>query len=625
MCGICGFVGTGQRNIIDSMLETMAYRGPDSTGYWTDGEGVHIGHKRLSIVDIADGDQPQLNEAENLAIVFNGEIYNHKELRRLLEAKGHRFVTHHSDTEVLLHGYREWGTALTERLNGMWAFAIYDWTNKKIWLSRDRFGKKPLFFSQTGDTFVFSSELVSLLQHPAIPSAIDLLSLKKYFAYGYVPAPRSLIQGVSKLAAGHNLLFDVKTNSSRIWRYWRYEYEPDGTRANNHSETAETLVSELYKSVDLRLQADVPVGVFLSGGIDSSAVLALARTARSGQTVSTFSIGFEESSFDESRYAREVAQILGSEHTSEILSATKCISLLDTIYSRLDEPMADSSLVPSFLMCKLAARQVTVGLGGDGSDELFAGYDPFRALRGAQMYTNTIPKIFHRGIASLVGQIPVSHRNMSFDFKMKKFLSGLGFDEDIRNPIWLGALPPAQISKLFGEPLNLEEVYSEAIDAWHFCDGSDPVTRTIQFYIELYLQNDILVKMDRAGMLNSLEVRSPFLDINLVNLVRTIPTNMKFDGKTTKRILKDSLYPVLPLDVLYRPKKGFGVPIGEWFHSKKLEVSPDRFSTLFDSTTVEAIANEHTSGRADWRTFLWAHFTLERWADQINLSASANP
>ncbi len=617
MCGICGFVGAGQRNVIDAMLETMAYRGPDATGYWTDGESVHLGHKRLSIVDLADGDQPLLDENETLAIVFNGEIYNHQELRHLLEARGHRFLTHHSDTEVLLHGYREWGTSLTDYLNGMWAFAIYDKTNKQIWLSRDRFGKKPLFFSQAGDTFVFSSELTSILRHPAISSTIDPLSLKKYFAYGYIPAPRSLVKGVSKLSAGHNLLFDLRANSSRIWRYWRYTHEPDDVRAINHSETAEALVSELFKSIDLRLQADVPVGVFLSGGIDSSAVLALARTARQGRAVSTFSIGFEESSFDESHYANEVAQILGSDHYSEILSATKCISLLDSIYSRLDEPMSDSSLVPSFLMCQLAAQEVTVGLGGDGSDELFAGYDPFRALRGAQVYTNAVPNLFHGWITGLVGQIPVSHRNMSFDFKMKKFLSGLGFDESIRNPIWLGALPPARLSRLFGESLDLEEVYSEAIDAWNICDGCDPVTRTMQFYIELYLQNDILVKMDRAGMLNSLEVRSPFLDINFVDLVRTIPTAMKFDGKTTKRILKESLYPVLPLDILYRPKKGFGVPIGEWFHSEKLNVDPGRFSSFFDDKFVEEISKEHSDGRADWRTFLWAHFTLEKWADQL--------
>jgi asparagine synthase (glutamine-hydrolysing) len=618
MCGICGFVGAGQQNVIDSMLGAMAYRGPDGDGYWTDEHRVHLGHKRLAIVDLADGDQPLLSGDSALAIVFNGEIYNHKELRRSLEARGHRFLTDHSDTEVLLHGYREWGTSLTDRLNGMWAFAIFDKNNGKIWLSRDRFGKKPLFFSHVGETFVFSSELTSIIRHPAISSTIDSLSLKKYFAYGYVPAPRSLVKGVNKLCAGHNLIFDLPKNSLRVWRYWRYTPEPDDRHNSNRSETTENLISELFKSVDLRLQADVPVGVFLSGGVDSSAVLALAQAARRGLPVSTFSIGFEESSFDESRYANEVAQILGSDHYSEILSANKCVSLLDVIYNNLDEPIADSSLVPSSLMCKLAAGNITVGLGGDGSDELFAGYDPFRALSAAQTYTNVVPKLFHRGVTKLVGQTPVSHRNMSLDFKMKKFLSGLGFDENIRNPIWLGTLPPAHLSRLFGEPIDLTEIYSEAIDAWSIGDGYDAATRTIQFYIELYLQNDILVKMDRAGMMNSLEVRSPFLDINFVNLVRTIPTTMKFDGKTTKKILKESLYPVLPLDILHRPKKGFGVPIGNWFRSGQLEVNTDKFSSLFDNKVVRNLANEHSSNRADWRTFLWAHFALEKWADQLN-------
>jgi len=616
MCGICGFTGNGDQSILEAMMEAMVYRGPDAAGSWNNEEGMYLGHRRLSIVDIADGHQPMLTEDASLVLVFNGEIYNHRELRQELESHGVIFQTDHSDTEVLLHGYRKWGRSVVDRLNGMWAFALLDRPQGALWLSRDRFGKKPLYYSQRHGDFYFSSELASLCRHPAIDHEIDTTSLVSYFAHGYVPAPGSMVSGIQKLPAGHNLIYSLTDRSTRLEHYWRFEFTPHMDWVNRPQALSEALIEKLYAAVNTRMQADVPVGVFLSGGIDSSSVAALAMTASKSQNVKTYSIGFEDESFDETAYSSDMAAVLGTDHANEQLTAAGCLELLDDIYSHLDEPMADSSLIPSFLMCRLARNQTTVALGGDGADELFAGYDPFKALSPARLYSRVVPKSLHGMITNLTGKIPVSHRNMSLDFKLKKFLSGLGYESKIRNPVWLGTLPPGHLDRLFGNPMDPEIVYAEAIAAWEASGAENDIDRTLQFYVEMYLQNNILTKMDRAGMLNSLEVRSPFLDIDLVNLVRTIPAELKFNGRETKYILKKALAKVLPVEILYRRKKGFGIPIGQWFKEGSLSINPNALDGLVDTDFVKRIYAEHVAGQADWRSFLWAHFVLERWMQQ---------
>jgi len=620
MCGICGFIGGGNNRTLWAMLDAMAYRGPDDSGTWHDGQNLYLGHRRLSIVDITDGNQPMATEDDSTVVVFNGEIYNHRQLRRELEGFGYTFRTDHSDTEVLLHGYRQWGRTIVDRLNGMWAFALLDRTKGIIWLSRDRFGKKPLYYVNNSGTFAFSSELTSLSYHSAIDLQISPTSLGKYFAHGYVPAPDSLLKDVHKLPAGHNLIVDLANSTSRLEKYWRLQFAPDPFWINHQEDLGEAIVERLSAAVATRLQADVPVGVFLSGGIDSSTVAALAVTTSKSQAVRTYSIGFDQESFDESPYSNYMAAELGTQHTTNRLSVTRCIELLDDIYNRLDEPIADSSLVPSYLMCELAKQEVTVALGGDGADELFAGYDPFKALGPARLYSKFVPRTIHQAIAALAGRIPVSHQNMSWDFKLKKFLSGLGFESRIRNPVWLGTLPPGDLSKLLGQPLDTEMIYEEAIDAWNAVGAENEIDRTLQFYLELYLQNDILTKMDRASMLNSLEVRSPFLDIDFVDLVRTIPSQLKYDGRETKFILKRAFSKVLPAEILYRRKKGFGIPIGQWFQEGALSINPDALDGLVDTDFVKRIYSEHLHGVADWRSFLWAHFVLERWIQQPSFS-----
>ncbi|MGH8090479.1 MAG: asparagine synthase (glutamine-hydrolyzing), partial [Rudaea sp.] len=512
------------------MTARIAHRGPDDESFLIEADrGVYLGFRRLAILDIAGGRQPMTTADGGLTIVFNGQIYNHRELRAELEKLGARFASDHSDTEVLLHGWRQWGDDLPNRLNGMWAFAIYDRRTRKVFFSRDRFGKKPLFYYAGKDTFAFASELTALREHPAVSATLSQRALQKYFAYGYVPAPLTFIEGVAKLPAGHSLTFDLDDLAHRVARYWQYQPASQHD-VRNEGELIEEFHARLDAAVARRLVADVPVGCFLSGGIDSSTVTALAMRHAGKDRIKAFSIGFEEAGFDETRYARRVAQHVGAAIQVEMLSVQRALDILPDLAARWDEPIADSSMLPTYLLCQHARRQVTVALGGDGADELLAGYDPFRALRYARWYEKLVPKPVHRAVSLVAARMPVSHRYMSFDFRLKRTLRGMDHPAHLRLPVWMAPLAPSELNELFSAPLDLDDVYSEAIDAWDNCASSDPVERTIAFYIRLYLQDDILVKVDRASMLHSLEVRAPFLDCELVDFLRRLPSRMKLRG-----------------------------------------------------------------------------------------------
>lgn len=610
MCGIAGFIGAGDRAVLERMVACIVHRGPDDDGFLIAPEDrVHLGFRRLAILDIEGGRQPMTTADGALTVVFNGQIYNFRELREELTKLGACFVTDHSDTEVLLHGWRRWGEDLPNHLNGMWAIALYDRVQRRVFLSRDRFGKKPLFWYRRDDTFVFASELTSLREHPAAPTALSRRALQKYFAYGYVPAPLTFFDGVQKLPAGHNLSLDLRDHTVRIARYWEYQPEPFEERpANAERRWSEELAARLDTAVARRLVADVPVGCFLSGGIDSSVVAALAlRHAGSGR-LKTFSIGFEEATFDETHYARLVAKHIGANHQVETLSIQRALDLLPEIAARWDEPIADSSLLPTFLLCQHARRQVTVALGGDGADELFAGYDPFRALRYARAYSKCIPRPIHRAIELMAARLPVSHRYMSFDFRLKRTLRGLDFPSNLWLPVWMAPLAPNELEELFNAPLNPEDVFSEAIDAWEGCASNDPVERTIAFYIRLYLQDDILVKVDRASMLNSLEVRAPFLDSDLVEFVRHLPADMKLRGSTTKYLLRRVAEPLLPAEILTRSKQGFAVPIGQWFRDDAL---PNRrLDNKVGAAFWQGRLARHRAVVSDERAYLWSDWIL---------------
>lgn len=610
MCGIAGFVGRGDRASLERMTARIAHRGPDDESYLVDvATGTHLGFRRLAIVDPVGGVQPMTTSDGALSIVFNGEIYNHRELRHELIGRGAAFQTDHSDTEVLLHGYRQWGEDLPNHLNGMWAFAILDRREQRVFLSRDRFGEKPLFWQLAGDTFVFSSELTAMREHPAVRGGVDATALRKYFAYGFVPAPNSLVDGVHKLPAGHSLRFDLAGGNVSLARYWHYSPEPNPTQsAHAEARWVEEFTALLDAAVQRRLVADVPVGCFLSGGIDSSTVTALAARHAGRERIKAFSIGFEEASFDETVYAREVATQVNVDHRVETLPIQRALDILPDLAARMDEPIADSSILPTYLLCQHARKEVTVAVGGDGADELLAGYDPFRALRYARWYERLMPRPLHHAVSLLVSRLPVSHRYMSLDFKLKRTLRGMDFPKRLRLPIWMAPLSPRELTELVEAPVDPEELYSEAIDAWDSCAVNGDVERTIAFYIRTYLQDDILAKVDRASMLHSLEVRAPFLDIELVDFLRRLPASMKLRGGTTKWILRKAAANVLPPSILTRRKQGFALPVGGWLAE----------SMLGDETTVSGPRqtfwrqrlDEQRRHRRDNRLYLWGEIAL---------------
>jgi asparagine synthase (glutamine-hydrolysing) len=621
MCGIAGYVGPEIGGALEAMTAALAHRGPDAVGFWRDvPRGVHFGHRRLSILDHAGGGQPMATADGQLVIIFNGEIYNFAELRHELEARGHRFVTDHSDTEVLLHGYREWGRDLPKRLNGMWAFVLYDRPNGRLVGSRDRFGEKPLFYAERPDAFLFASELSALRRHPAAPRTLSRAALRKYFGYGFIPAPHSLLEGVRKLPAGHSFTFDVATQRLELERYWEFVLEPAEREPSDPIGTwGEELRALLDQAVRRRLVADVPVGVFLSGGIDSSAVTAFAaRHVPPGQ-LATFSVGFTDASFDESAHARRVADYFGTNHHTETLALDGALALLPEIAARLDEPMGDPSLLPTYLLSRFTRRHVTVALGGDAGDELFAGYDPFRALRAAAAYARWVPRPVHQAIRLLAARLPVSHRNMSADFKIKRTLRGLSYPSRLWLPMWMAPLEPHELTELLGEPVDPDEVFAEAIAAWDGCHQSDPVDRALQFFTRLYLQDDMLVKLDRASMMHGLEARVPFLDNDVVDFVRRLPWRWKLRHGQTKFLLKKALESVLPHDVLYRQKKGFGVPVGAWFRQGALTVDCDALPAGLSAEFTQRAWSAHRAGREDQRAFLWNAWLLGAWQ-----AASAN-
>jgi asparagine synthase (glutamine-hydrolysing) len=620
MCGIAGFVGAGDRGVLQRMTDAIRHRGPDAEGHWVDeNAAVHLGFRRLAIVDLTGGSQPMWAADGMIGVTYNGEIYNHLELRAELEAAGCQFVTDHSDTEVVLHAYRQWGDAFVERLNGMWAFVIYDRPRKRLFGSRDRFGKKPFYYFHVGGVFGWASELPALLAHPKCPRDISPLSLKKYFAYGYIPAPRSIYERVWKLPGGHSFSYDLDRGELQTWRYWEFVLEPNAlTGDGQHDERqvdqwCEEMRATLERAVKRRLMSDVPLGVFLSGGIDSSAIAALAAKHVPTGRLNTFSIGFNEPSFDESAHARFVAEKFGTRHHEEILDLDKSVALLPEIVARLDEPLGDGSLLPTYLLSRFTRQHVTVALGGDGGDELFAGYDPFRALQKAELYSKLVPHPVHEAIRLVAARLPVSHRNLSVDFKIKRTLMGLSYPAPLWNAVWMSALEPRDLAQLFREPTNEEEVYSEAIEAWDRCAQRDLVDRALQFWTNLYLQDGILAKVDRASMMNSLEARSPFLDIEFVELARRIPWQLKLHRGQTKWILKKALAPLLPREIIERPKKGFGMPIGRWLREGRFEFDHDRTYPHLDVAFAERKHAVHMAGKADERLFLWSYWLLSQW------------
>lgn len=611
MCGIAGFSGPRNNKILEAMADAIRHRGPDGEGYhFCSVNGVSFAHRRLSITDIAGGHQPMWNEDGTIGIVFNGEIYNHMELRSELLRKGHIFKSDHSDTEVLIHGYEEWGADLLVRLNGMFAFCIYDQNKKRLFFARDRFGKKPLYYTLFDHQIVFASELKAVLAHPGVKQEIDPVSLQKYFGYGFIPAPYSLYKNVKKLPGGNYMLYDLSTAQATVSAYWNFKVTPNSHCSKNSEEDlALELRTLLTAAVKRRLVADVPVGVFLSGGIDSSAVLACASEGETAGRIKTFSIGFREKEFDESAMAKQIAKQFGADHSEEIFGIDSAKDIADYVLSMLDEPMGDSSILPTYLLSRFARKSVTVALGGDGGDELFAGYAPFQALRLAQLYSDMLPKALRSFILEQVNRLPASEGYLSIDFKLKRTLQGLQYPPSAWNPAWLGPLRPDEISELMNTRVEWDEVYADAIDAWEKSEAEDMVGKTSEFYGRFYLQDGVLTKVDRATMMVGLEARAPFLDNNVVEFAQRLPSNLKFRNGISKYILKKAMHGILPENLLYRPKKGFGIPLTSW-----LKTWPIDGAELpgCNGSFVRKLADEHRKGVRDNRLFLWNWIVLQK-------------
>jgi len=622
------------------MCDSLAHRGPDGSGMMLE-PGVGLAMRRLAIIDVGGSEQPITNETGSVSLVFNGEIYNYRELRERLLRAGHQFKTN-GDGETIVHAYEEYGFGCFDALNGQYALALWDASHRRLVLARDRMGIKPLYYTVADNVLYFGSELKALLQQPAVRrrAALDPVAVRQYLAFEYVPTPRSIFRDISKLPPGSYLTW--QNGQLDVVRYWDVslaESEAQPTNGTAHMRSEEEcraeLVAALKESVRLELVSDVPLGVFLSGGIDSSAVAAMMTELNPGR-VNSFSIGFEDASFDESDHAQSVADHLGTNHRMMMLEPNMLWELVPNLAAVLDEPLADSSIIPTYLLSKFARQHVTVALGGDGGDELFAGYPTLSAHMLARYY-DRLPSVLGRQvIPSMVNRLPVSTNNISFDFKAKRFVAGMEYPPEVRHHFWLGSLAPQAIDRLL-TPAFLSD--AQTVDLWEpvarhsaDTDACDPLNRIMYLDMKLYLENDILAKVDRASMANSLEVRVPLLNQVFLDCARRLPFDLKLKSSrglnlginaTSKFLFKQAMIPYLPHEILQRKKKGFNMPVAKWFKGELRDLLLDTFTEqrvrdggLFNYSEIHQLLGDHFSGRRDNRKPLWTLLIFELWRER---------
>jgi asparagine synthase (glutamine-hydrolysing) len=642
MCGICGIAPADPRAAVETahltaMCDSLIHRGPDGSGMMA-GPGVGLAMRRLAIIDVDGSPQPLTNEDSALSMVFNGEIYNYRELRARLLALGHQFTTD-GDGETIVHGFEQWGFDCFDQLNGQFALGLWDQRHERLILARDRVGIKPLYYTAVEGALYFGSELKALLAHPTVRrhARLDPVSLRQYLAFEYVPTPRSIFAGIAKLPPGcyltwHNGRLDVVP----YWDLSLAESEASAPRASQAELEAE-LLDALRESVRLELVSDVPLGVFLSGGIDSSAVAAMMTQLNPGK-VNSFSIGFEDRSFDESDHARKVADHLGTNHRMLMLAPQMMSDLVPNLAAVLDEPLADSSIIPTYLLSQFARQHVTVALGGDGGDELFAGYPTLRAHMIARYYRH-LPRVLQQQvIPSLVNRIPVSTNNISLDFRAKRFVSGMNLTTEERHHLWLGSFAPEGIDALLMPDVGLaaqqEDVWGPVRRHAANTDARTALNRVMYLDMKLYLENDILAKVDRASMANSLEARVPLLNRVFIDCARRLPFDLKLHSTnlglntTSKYLFKQVLAPFLPPEILQRKKKGFNMPVAKWFKGELRGLVEDTFTEqrvrdagLFEYCEVRQLLDDHFSGRRDNRKPLWTLLIFELWRERWGVAA----
>jgi asparagine synthase (glutamine-hydrolysing) len=624
MCGIVGYFNLNGHPVdpgeqwLSAMCHSILHRGPDEEGKIVVGPAA-LGMTRLSIIDLATGQQPVFNEDKTICIVFNGEIYNFHDLQKLVREKGHTLATN-SDTECIVHLYEEYGVDCLKHLEGMFAFALWDSNRRRLLIARDRMGEKPLHYGVFDGLLVFGSELKGILAHPQASAKreLDIEGLQKYLALEYVPAPSSIFKGIHKLPPSHYLL--VENGQINTGCYWEPKIDD---RIGSEQDAVDALMERLERSIRLRLIADVPLGVFLSGGIDSSTIAALA-SKQVSEPLKTFSIGFTDKSFDESQHAKLVADHLGTDHHVAWFTPDLGYDTLMELWNYLDEPLADASIVPTYFLSKMTRQHVKVALAGEGGDELFGGYPTYQAHRLAHLWSS-MPSVLRRGLLEpAIRGLPVSHNNLSFDYKAKRFIKAAQEPAITRHFQWMGSIPLSEQAHMLRSGLSTltreEQLYQGHFRTAGMNTKSDVVAAIMELDLNTYLPDDLLVKSDRASMAASLEVRLPFLAYPLVEFALSLPTSLKVKGLKTKYLLKKAVRSYLPPSILQRPKKGFGIPVAKWLRQdfkplvdELLSPSFIQRQDLFDYGYIDRLLQEHNSCRVDRRKELWTLFMFQIW------------
>jgi asparagine synthase (glutamine-hydrolysing) len=635
MCGIAGIFHPDVPKPVDparvkAMADVLAHRGPDGSGVWT-GPGVGFGHRRLSIIDLGGGAQPMLTPDGGVAVTYNGEIYNFREVRAELEAKGHRFRTD-SDTEVILAGWRQWGPDCLSRFHGMFAFALYDARADSLFLARDRLGVKPLYLAELNDgALIFASELKGLLAHPRLRRSPNPQAVEDYLALGYVPDDTSILQGVTKLPAGHHLLIRRGLPVPRPVQWWDVDFTNTSSKPLKALE--EELVDRLRAAVRSRMVADVPLGAFLSGGVDSSAVVAFMAEA-SRHAVETCSIGFDEADHDETRYARMVADRFATNHRSRTVAAAD-FDLIDTLADAFDEPFADASALGTYRVSELAREKVKVALSGDGADEAFAGYRRYRLFAAEERMRGLLPQRIRRGIGVLGGIYPKLDWAPRF-LRAKTTLQGIGGSSGEAYAAAVSATAAHVRSAIYGgnfkRSLQGHRAENRYLETMRAAPAGDALSRAQYADLKIWLPGDILTKVDRTSMAVSLEAREPLLDHRLVQFAASLPPKLRLNGGTGKYLMKQALEARLPGEILYRKKMGFVTPVSTWFRgplapqAAAIARSPV-FADMgwFEPAAIARIAEAHRSGREEHGRLLWQLMMLEKSLQRLFAPAQAAP
>lgn len=630
MCGLSGIVAaSGARvspDVLRRMTQTLVRRGPDDEGYFHDG-ACGLGHRRLSIIDLEGGRQPLSGAGGRVQVVVNGEIYNFVELRRELEGLGHRFATR-SDSEVLAHGYAAWGDAVVPRLEGMYAFAVWDGDRRRLLLGRDRMGQKPLYYARHEGGLLFGSELKALLAHPTFDPPLSRRNLGAYLVHECYPEELAVFDGVSKVRPGEIVVYEAEADRLTARPYWELRFGEAATPPVPDELLLDRLEERVLAAVERRLVADVPLGVFLSGGVDSSVVAAAMTRLREPSTVETFSIGFDEASFDESPHAQRVAEHLGTTHRVQKLSPRAMRDVLPAIADYLDEPLGDASIIPTHLLSAFTREHVTVALGGDGGDELFLGYPTFQAELLASRLEGPAGRWLGWAVGEVARRIPVGSSYFSFQFKLERLAVGLGHAAAHRHQRWMSSFLPEALPEVL-KPTGFDAEDQVAVNGllarFAAPPGSrDDFDRLTAQYLRMYLAGDVLTKVDRASMAHGLEVRAPFLDREVVELALGVSWRHKLRRGQTKHLLKRLAERWLPSEIVHRKKQGFAVPIAAWVRGPLRDWAQDLLARdrlvrqgVFDPEVVQRILQSHLRGEADHRKPLWTLLAFQTWYDRF--------